>query len=77
MERTHGHCGARKGNEEREKKVLVHVLAPRYKGQNELFGKERTDKELEDYLKFDFFERCGGGIGVTRLMRSMKKENLI
>lgn len=43
----------------------------------ELFGKERTDKELEDYLKFDFFERCGGGIGVTRLMRSMKKENLI
>ena len=43
----------------------------------ELFGKERTDKELDDYLKFDFFQRCGGGIGVTRLMRSMKKEKLI
>ena len=43
----------------------------------ELFGKERTDKELNDYLNFNFFERCGGGIGVTRLMRSMKQEKLI
>ena len=43
----------------------------------ELFGKERTDKELYDYLKFDFVERCGGGIGVTRLMRSMKAEKLL
>lgn len=43
----------------------------------ELFGKERTDIELEDYLNFDFFERCGGGIGVTRLLRSLKKENLL
>lgn len=43
----------------------------------ELFGKERTDKELDDYLKFDFVERCGGGIGVTRLMRSMKAEKLL
>ena len=43
----------------------------------ELFGKERTDAELEDYLAFDFFPRCGGGIGMTRLIRSMKKEGLI
>ena len=43
----------------------------------ELFGKERTDVELEDYLNFDFFERSGGGIGMTRLMRSMKCEGLI
>ena len=43
----------------------------------ELFGKERTLGELDDYLDFDFFERCGGGIGITRLMRSMKLENLI
>jgi len=43
----------------------------------ELFGKERTDKELEEYLKFDFFKRVGGGIGVTRLIRSMKAEKLI
>ena len=43
----------------------------------ELFGKERTDHELNEYLKFNFFERVGDGIGVTRLIRSMKKENLI
>lgn len=43
----------------------------------ELFGQERTDLELKDYLNFDFFVRCGGGIGVTRLIRSMKMEGLI
>ena len=43
----------------------------------ELFGKERTMEEMEDYLSFDFFERSGGGIGVTRLMKSMKLEGLI
>mgnify|MGYP001174779236 FL=1 len=43
----------------------------------ELFGKERTDAELDDYLNFDFFERSGGGIGMTRLIRSMKKEGLL
>ena len=42
-----------------------------------LFGKERTMKEIEDYLKFDFFPRSGGGIGMTRLIRSMKMENLL
>ena len=42
-----------------------------------LFGKERTMKEIEDYLKFEFFTRSGGGIGMTRLIRSMKMENLL
>ncbi len=41
------------------------------------FGKERVMKELEDFLSFDFFERCGGGIGVTRLMSAMKKYGLL
>lgn len=43
----------------------------------ELFGQERTEAELDDYLDFNFFERCGGGIGVTRLIRSMKQEGLL
>jgi len=42
-----------------------------------LFGKERTDAELKEFMDFDFFERSGGGIGLTRLIRSMKKENLL
>jgi len=54
------------------------IMGGKYKEKlYELFGEERTLKELDDYLKFDFFPRCGGGIGMTRLMRSMKLENLI
>jgi aspartyl/asparaginyl-tRNA synthetase len=36
----------------------------------ELFGKERVEKELEEFLSFDFFPRFGGGIGMTRLARA-------
>lgn len=45
----------------------------------ELFGKERVEKELDEFLKFEFFERFGGGIGMTRLARAyelMKQEKL-
>lgn len=43
----------------------------------DLFGSERTNQELDDYLNFSFFKRSGGGIGVTRLIRSMRMEGLI
>ena len=36
-----------------------------------LFGKERVEKELEEFLEFDFFPRSGGGIGVTRIMQAI------
>ena len=35
------------------------------------FGKERVEKELDEFLKFDFFPRSGGGIGVTRIMQAI------
>ena len=38
----------------------------------ELFGKERVEAELEEFLRFDFFPRFGGGIGLTRLARAWK-----
>lgn len=41
------------------------------------FGKERVENELEEFLKKDFFERSGGGIGMTRMIRAMKLSNLI
>jgi aspartyl/asparaginyl-tRNA synthetase len=41
------------------------------------FTKDRVQKELEDFLSFNFFERSGGGIGMTRLIRAMKKSDLI
>jgi aspartyl/asparaginyl-tRNA synthetase len=41
------------------------------------FSKERVQRELEEFLNFDFFDRSGGGIGVTRLISAMKKSNLL
>ena len=35
------------------------------------FGKERVEKELEEFLDFDFFPRSGGGIGITRLISAL------
>jgi len=37
----------------------------------QLFGKERVEKELEQFLSFDFFPRSGGGIGMQRLMSAL------
>ena len=45
----------------------------------ELFGKERVENELEEFLSHEFFPRFGGGIGMTRLARAyelMKEEQL-
>jgi aspartyl/asparaginyl-tRNA synthetase len=41
------------------------------------FTKERVEKELNEFLEFDFFERSGGGIGLTRLIRVMKEAELL
>ena len=39
----------------------------------DLFGKERVEEELETFLKFDFFPRVGGGIGMTRMIAALEK----
>jgi len=36
------------------------------------FGRDRVLRELQDFLNFDFFQRSGGGIGMTRMIRAMK-----
>ena len=41
------------------------------------FTKERVENELEEFLKFNFFKRSGGGIGVTRMLRAMKLSGLL
>ena len=38
-----------------------------------LFSKERVEAELEEFLKFDFFPRVGGGIGMTRMIAALEK----
>ena len=41
----------------------------------ELFGKERVEKELDEFLSMDFFPRFGAGIGLTRLARAYELNN--
>lgn len=43
----------------------------------DLFGKDRVEKELHEFLELTFIPRSGGGIGVTRLIDAMKKCSLL
>ena len=42
-----------------------------------LFSKERVEAELEKFLEFDFFERVGGGIGMTRMIAALEKLEVV
>ena len=39
-----------------------------------LFGKERVEKELEEFFELSFFPRVGGGIGMTRMIAALDKK---
>lgn len=39
----------------------------------DLFGKERVERELEQFLSLPFFPRAGGGIGMTRMINAFKQ----
>lgn len=41
----------------------------------ELFGKERVEAELNEFLGLEFFPRVGGGIGMTRIMNACEKHD--
>ena len=41
------------------------------------FGKERVEKELDEFLSFDFFPRFGGGIGMTRMIRALREHGIL
>ena len=41
------------------------------------FTKERVEKELDEFLKFDFFPRSGGGVGLLRLIKAMRENGLL
>lgn len=42
----------------------------------ELFGRERVERELGEFLSLKFFPRSGGGIGMTRLINAAKEAGL-
>ena len=53
------------------RKMFYEISDGEYAGKLfELFGKERVEKELEEFLSNKFFSRFGAGIGITRLMRA-------
>ena len=55
------------------RKMFYEISDGEYAGKLfELFGKERVEKELEEFLSHNFFERFGGGCGMTRLIRAYK-----
>ena len=41
------------------------------------FSKDRVQNELNTFLSKEFIPRCGGGIGMTRMIRAMKMSKLI
>lgn len=43
----------------------------------DLFGQERVERELDEFLALPFVPRYGGGIGMTRLMRSLGMSNTV
>ena len=43
----------------------------------DLFGEERVEAELLEFLNHDFKPRFGGGIGITRLIDGMKRAGLM
>ena len=38
---------------------------------------KKVEKELDEFLKLDLFERSGGGIGVTRMIYAMKQKGIL
>ena len=42
----------------------------------DLFGQERVDAELDEFLKHDFIPRFGGGIGITRMISAMENKGI-
>jgi len=42
-----------------------------------LFGKDRVEEELEDFLSHNFFTRSGGGMGIPRMIRAFELSGLL
>jgi aspartyl/asparaginyl-tRNA synthetase len=38
---------------------------------HDLFGRDRVQAELDEFLSHDFFPRVGGGIGLTRMISAL------
>ncbi|MBX4188153.1 MAG: transposase [Candidatus Doudnabacteria bacterium] len=61
---------AERSSDRKEMKTLFHTISGGGYAKKlfDLFGKDRVEKELEEFLSLEFFPRYGGGIGMTRLI---------
>jgi aspartyl/asparaginyl-tRNA synthetase len=64
---------AERSSNKDEMRQLFHTISNGGYAQKlyELFGQERVEQELEEFLALHFFPRFGGGIGMTRLMSAV------
>jgi aspartyl/asparaginyl-tRNA synthetase len=63
---------------EEMRKMFATISDGEYAGKlYRLFGQERVDTEMDEFLSFEFFPRSGGGIGVTRMISAMKEHGLM
>lgn len=78
----HGHetiGSAERSNDPKEMRSEFYTISNGKYAQKlfDLFGRERVEKELNEFLELSFFPRSGGGIGLTRLINSMEKGGLM
>ena len=68
----------RSTNKEEMRKLFHAISEGRY--ANTLYAQfthRRVEAEMDEFLSYDFFPRVGGGIGLTRLIRSLKLNGLL
>jgi hypothetical protein len=78
----HGHetigSAERSSNVDEMRDSFYTISEGKYAGKLfELFGKERVEAELNDFLALPFFPRVGGGIGMTRIINAFEKQSLL
>ena len=70
---------AERSNDPGEMEEQFHTISDgKYAGKLfELFGRERVENELNEFLVLPHFPRFGGGIGLTRFIKGMKASGLL
>lgn len=70
---------AQRSSDKKQMRDMFHTISDGEYAEKlySLFGKERVDKELDDFLSLDMITRSGGGIGINRLIRAMKLQGLL
>lgn len=62
-----------------EMKINIHLQdsGDYIKAMYKHFGEDRVDAEIDEYTDYKFIPRCGGGLGMSRIIRGMKLEGLL